>query len=182
LQSRKSAVIIGIAAVAAMAIIIAFAISMIPEAVRKEGESPTGNNKTSGAESEEEVSREYKIRTTTGSINSPYAIEYKLLNGTWPSGTMVDGKGNVWTVGSQSHALVKFDPATGTVKSYPLPDAGAGSIGLVWSMIEAKEGGSIWFSGFGGKNPLWRFDPDLEKFEKPKKEREMVGMKHGEAA
>lgn len=150
MQSRKSATIIGVAAVAAMAIIIAVAISMIPEAVRKEGESP---------------SREYKISTTTGSINSPYATEYKLLNGTWPSGIMVDGKGNVWTVGSQSHALVKIDPAAGTVKSYPLANAGAGSIGLVWAMVEAKEDGSIWFSGFGGKNLLWRFDPDLEKFE-----------------
>jgi streptogramin lyase len=111
LQSRRSAVIIGIAAVAAVAIIIVVAISMIPEHVRKEGQSPTANN-TSGAANEGQVSREYKISTTTGSINSPYATEYKLLNGTWPSGTMVDGKGNVWTVGSQSRALLKFVPAT----------------------------------------------------------------------
>ena len=167
MQSRKSAIIIGIAAVAAMAIIIAVAISMLPEAVRKEGQTPSSiNNNASKTATEGEVTREYKIGTTTGAINSPYATEYKLLNGTWPSGTMVDSKGYVWTVGSQSHALLKFDPATGIVRSYSLPNAGAGNnIGLVWAMVQDKEDGSIWFSGFGGNNPLWRFDPNLEKFE-----------------
>lgn len=166
MQSRKSAIIVGVAAVAAMVIIIAVAIIMIPEALKKESQNPSSNNNTSGAENEGEVGQEHKINTTTGSINSPYATEYKLLNGTWPSGIMIDGKGNVWTVGSESQALVKFDPTTGTVKSYPLPKAGAaGSIGLVWTMVEAKEDGSIWFSGFGGKNALWRFDPGREEFE-----------------
>ena len=164
MQSRKSAIIIGVAAVAATAIIIAVAIIIIPEPVRKGGQGPSGNN-ASNTTNEVRVNREYKISTTTGAINSPYATEYKLSNGTWPSGTMVDSRGNLWTVGSRSDALLKFDPTTGIVKSYPLPNAGAGSsVGLVWAMVEAKDG-SIWFSGFGGNNPLWRFDPNLEKFE-----------------
>jgi hypothetical protein len=43
-------------------------------------------------------------------LDTPYVIESSMPNGTWPNGILVDKHGTVWTVGTKSHTLIKFDP------------------------------------------------------------------------
>lgn len=100
-----------------------------------------------------------------GAISSPYAKEFKLPDGTWPNGILVDSAGVVWAVGSKSHNLVSFDPESRESRFYPVqtPEGeSAGSL-MVWAIVEGKDG-SILFSG-SGKNALWRFDPQTGRFE-----------------
>lgn len=97
-------------------------------------------------------------------ISSPYAKEFTFPKDVWPNSILVDKKGMVWTVGSKSHSLEAFDPATEKIKSYPIPNSDTTvGMALVWTMVEGNNS-SIWFSGSGGI-PLWRFDPSTEKFE-----------------
>jgi streptogramin lyase len=104
------------------------------------------------------------VREVEGSFSSPYVREFQLVNGTWPNGMLVDGNGAVWTVGAKSRSLVSFDPETNRARSHPIPvDSDSPQLVMVWAMSEGKDG-SILFSGIGGR-PLWRFDPQTEKFQ-----------------
>lgn len=100
-----------------------------------------------------------------GAITSPYAKEFKLPDGTWPNGILVDNRGTVWTVGATSHDLVAFDPESREAKFYSVQTLQGESAGnlMAWAMAEDKDG-SILFSG-SGENPLWRFDPQTERLE-----------------
>ncbi len=107
-------------------------------------------------------------------IHTPYVKEYSMPNGTWPNGILVARNGIVWTVGTMSHTLISFDPKEGKiVASYPIitheeeankinPQSKQG-FQMVWSIIEGTDG-SIWFPE-GGSDPLWRFDPNTDKFQ-----------------
>lgn len=102
---------------------------------------------------------------TDGAIASPYAKEFKLPDGTWPNGILVDSRGTVWTVGATSRDLVAFDPDSRQAKFYPVQTSQdeSGRYLMAWAMAEGKDG-SILFSD-SGENPLWRFDPQTERFE-----------------
>jgi streptogramin lyase len=95
-------------------------------------------------------------------------------NGTWPNGILVARNGIVWTVGTMSHTLIGFEPKQGKIRSsYPIitPEEKANKTNpqskqgfqMVWSIVEGTDG-SIWFPE-GGSDPLWRFDPNTEKFQ-----------------
>lgn len=94
-------------------------------------------------------------------IKNSYVTVFSLPNGTGPNGILADKNGLVWTSGSFSHTLIRLDPKDGVLKSYAIPENKHGQT-MVWSMAEDNNG-FIWFSQFGG-NPLWRFDPNTEKF------------------
>ena len=54
-------------------------------------------------------------------IDTRYVKEYSMRNGTWPNSILVARNGIVWTVGTQSHTLISFDPKQGKIKSsYPI--------------------------------------------------------------
>src|SRR5438445_7310673 len=106
-------------------------------------------------------------------IDTPYVKEFTMPNGTWPNGILVARNGIVWTVGTMSHTLIGFDPKQGKISSsYPIitPEEEANKTNpqskqgfqMVWSIVEGTDG-SIWFPE-GGSDPLWRFDPNTEKF------------------
>ncbi len=96
-------------------------------------------------------------------------------NGTWPNAILVARNGIVWTVGTISHTLIGFDPKQGKIiSSYPIitseqkinsKNSTQSNQGfqMVWSIVEGSDG-SIWFPE-GGSDPLWRFDPNTEKFQ-----------------
>jgi hypothetical protein len=107
-------------------------------------------------------------------IDTPYVKEFSMPNGTWPNGILVARNGIVWTVGTMSHTLIGFDPKEGKISSsYPIinPEEEANKTNpqskqgfqMVWSIVEGTDG-SIWFPE-GGSDPLWRFDPNTEKFQ-----------------
>ncbi|HYT02487.1 MAG TPA: hypothetical protein VEL70_06220, partial [Candidatus Acidoferrum sp.] len=107
-------------------------------------------------------------------IDTPYVKEYSMPNGTWPNAILVARNEIVWTVGTMSHTLIGFDPKQGKIRSsYPIitPEEKANKINsqskqgfqMVWSIVEGTDG-SIWFPE-GGSDPLWRFDPNTEKFQ-----------------
>src|SRR6266487_4048226 len=107
-------------------------------------------------------------------IDTRYVKEYSMPNGSWPNGILVARNGIVWTVGTMSHTLIGFDPKQGKIiSSYPIitPQEEANKTNsqskqgfqMVWSIVEGTDG-SIWFSE-GGSDPLWRFDPNTEKFQ-----------------
>ena len=107
-------------------------------------------------------------------IDTPFVKEYSMPNGTWPNGILVARNGIVWTVGTMSHTLISFDPNQGKIRSsYPIitPEEKANKTNpqskqgfqMVWSIVEGTDG-SIWFPE-GGSDPLWRFDPNTEKFQ-----------------
>jgi len=103
--------------------------------------------------------------STAISLKTRYVTEYSLPNGTGPNGILVDRNGLVWTAGSLSHKLYSLNETSGDLRLYQIPgeEEKRGDY-MVWSMIEDNDG-SIWFSQFGS-NPLWRFDPKTEKFER----------------
>ena len=120
---------------------------------------------------EEKPSNELIAATQNNSISqnipdvifkSKYVTTYSFQNGTGPNGILVDDNGLVWTSGSFSHVLFRLDPSDGNLTGYQIPEEKHGST-MVWSMVEDKDR-NIWFSQFGS-NPLWRFDPHMEKFE-----------------
>ena len=107
-------------------------------------------------------------------IDTPFVKEYFMPNGTWPNGILVARNGIIWTVGTMSHTLIGFDPKQGKIRSsYPIitPEEKANNTNpqskqgfqMVWSIVEGTDG-SIWFPE-GGSDPLWRFDPNTEKFQ-----------------
>src|SRR6266487_5720591 len=108
-------------------------------------------------------------------IDTPYVKEYTMPNGTWPNAILVARNGIVWTVGTISHTLIGFDPKQGKIiSSYPIitseqkinsKNSTQSNQGfqMVWSIVEGSDG-SIWFPE-GGSDPLWRFDPNTEKFQ-----------------
>jgi sugar lactone lactonase YvrE len=107
-------------------------------------------------------------------IDTPYVKEFSMPNGTWPNGILVARNGIVWTVGTMSHTLIGFDPKEGkTSSSYPIitPEEEANKTNpqskqgfqMEWSIVEGTDG-SIWFPE-GASDPLWRFDPNTEKFQ-----------------
>ncbi|MBI3842088.1 MAG: hypothetical protein HY295_02915 [Thaumarchaeota archaeon] len=100
---------------------------------------------------------------TAISLKTMYVTEYSLPNGTGPNGILVDRNGLVWTAGSLSHKLYSLNETSGELRLYQIPgEEEKRADYMVWSMIEDNDG-SIWFSQFGS-NPLWRFDPNAEKF------------------
>ena len=108
-------------------------------------------------------------------IDTPYIKEYSMPNGTWPNAILIARNGIVWTVGTISHTLISFDPKQGKIiSSYPIitseqkinsKNSTQSNQGfqMVWSIVEGSDG-SIWFPE-GGSDPLWRFDPNTEKFQ-----------------
>src|SRR6266516_709792 len=107
-------------------------------------------------------------------IETPYVKEYSMPQGTWPNAILVARNGLVWTVGTMSHTLIGFDPKQGKIRSsYPIITSGEKDnktnpqskqgFQMVWSIVEGTDG-SIWFPE-GGSDPLWRFDPNTEKFQ-----------------
>src|SRR2546422_6002082 len=107
-------------------------------------------------------------------VDTPYMKEYSMPNGTWPNAILVARNGLVWTVGTMSPTLIGFDPKQGKIRSsYPIitPEEKANKTNpqskqvfqMVWSIVEGTDG-SIWFPE-GGSDPLWRFDPNTEKFQ-----------------
>jgi len=105
--------------------------------------------------------------TTFEAVRSPYIKEYSLPGDTLPNGILVGRDGTVWVAGSTSHTLTSFDSKSGKIKSaYEIKendssDDKPASL-MVWSIIEDNEN-MIWFSQMG-KNPLWQFNPETEKF------------------
>jgi virginiamycin B lyase len=110
----------------------------------------------------------------SSNIDTPFVKEYSMPNGTWPNAILVARNGIVWTVGTMSHTLIGFDPKQGKIRSsYPIitPEEKANKTNpqskqgfqMVWSIVEGTDG-SIWFPE-GGSDPLWRFDPNTEKFQ-----------------
>jgi len=105
--------------------------------------------------------------TSTYSVtknHTPYVNEYDLPVGSSPNGIIVDKKGFVWIVGSNSN-LYKFDSRLDKIDSvYFIGDKELKpkySI-MGWAIIQDNDG-IIWLSQYGSK-PLWRFDPTDEKF------------------
>ena len=107
-------------------------------------------------------------------IDTPFVKEYSMPKGTWPNAILVARNGIIWTVGTMSHTLIDFDPKQGKIRSsYPIitPEEKANNTNpqskqgfqMVWSIVEGTDG-SIWFPE-GGSDPLWRFDPNTEKFQ-----------------
>ena len=107
-------------------------------------------------------------------IDTPFVKEYSMPKGTWPNAILVARNGIIWTVGTMSHTLIGFDPKQGKIRSsYPIitPEEKANNTNpqskqgfqMVWSIVEGTDG-SIWFPE-GGSDPLWRFDPNTEKFQ-----------------
>jgi len=107
-------------------------------------------------------------------IDTPFVKEYSMPKGTWPNAILVARNGIIWTVGTMSHTLIGFDPKQGKIRSsYPIitPEEEANKTNpqskqgfqMVWSIVEGTDG-SIWFPE-GGSDPLWRFDPNTEKFQ-----------------
>jgi len=107
-------------------------------------------------------------------IDTPFVKEYSMPKGTWPNAILVARNGIIWTVGTMSHTLIGFDPKQGKIRSsYPIitPEEKANNTNpqskqgfqMVWSVVEGTDG-SIWFPE-GGSDPLWRFDPNTEKFQ-----------------
>jgi hypothetical protein len=129
---------------------------------------PTGNN-----EKPNTTINQVFLNNSTN-IDTPFVKEYSMPNGTWPNGILVARNGIVWTVGTMSHTLIGFDPNQGKIRSsYPIitPEEKANKTNpqskqgfqMVWSIVEGTDG-SIWFPE-GGSDPLWRFDPNTEKFQ-----------------
>ena len=107
-------------------------------------------------------------------IDTPFVKEYSMPKGTWPNAILVARNGIIWTVGTMSHTLIGFEPKQGKIRSsYPIitPEEKANKTNpqskqgfqMVWSIVEGTDG-SIWFPE-GGSDPLWRFDPNTEKFQ-----------------
>ncbi len=96
--------------------------------------------------------------------HTPYVNEYDLPVGSSPNGIIVDKKGFVWIVGSDSN-LYKFDSRLDKIDSvYFIGDKESKPKGSImgWAIIQDKDE-MIWLSQSGLK-PLWRFDPINEKF------------------
>lgn len=106
------------------------------------------------------------IQNTEKLIPYSFIKEYNLANGASPNGILVDRKGLVWIVGSDSH-LYKFDPTINKVDSvYTIgnkDETDKKSSLMSWAIVEDNNG-LIWFSQLGPK-PLWRFDPITERFD-----------------
>jgi len=99
-------------------------------------------------------------------IKSPYVTEYDVANGTWPLGILASKSGDVWIGGVKSHELLRFNPTSEKITSYPIPNyslSESKNPEMIWSIIEDNDG-LIWFSQTGN-NPLWVFDPIAESFE-----------------
>ncbi len=96
--------------------------------------------------------------------HTPYVNEYDLPVGSLPNGIIVDKKGFVWIVDSNSN-LYKFDSRLDKIDSvYLIGDKEfkpKGSI-MGWAIIQDNDE-MIWLSQSGSK-PLWQFDPINEKF------------------
>ena len=96
--------------------------------------------------------------------HTPYVNEYDLPVDSLPNGIIVDKKGFVWIVGSNSN-LYKFDSRLDKIDSvYFIGDKELKPKGSImgWAIIQDNDG-IIWLSQSGSK-PLWRFDPIGEKF------------------
>ena len=122
-----------------------------------------GNNFTT---SNQNTSNSNQNALPVVTFSSPYVKEFSLPNGTLPSGIVVDNKGVAWTVGGRFQSLYAVDPATGNVKSFPVPNASSISLGLVWAMTEGRNQ-SILFSGNDNAR-LWWFDQARETFQEIK--------------
>jgi virginiamycin B lyase len=96
--------------------------------------------------------------------SNPYVKEFSLPEDTWPNGIRVDREGTVWTVGARTQSLIALDPVAYEAKSYRIPEESGGSrFAMGWDIAEDRDG-SILFSG-SGRSPIWRFDPEGERFE-----------------
>ncbi|HWP78418.1 MAG TPA: hypothetical protein VNL34_02050 [Candidatus Nitrosotenuis sp.] len=95
---------------------------------------------------------------------SLYVTEFTLPTNSFPNGILIDSKGFVWTVGSNSR-LYKFNPADSQLTSVYVigdKDESGSSLMMGWTIVEDNDG-FLWLSQLGLKS-LWRFDPTTEKF------------------
>lgn len=112
---------------------------------------------------------DYKLLDDLEKIPSPYVLEVKLPNDTWPLGMMVGDNGTVWIGGTKSNQLLAYDPTSMNINSFSLKDNDSNVAKnstdypeLIWSIVESD--GRIWMSQTG-KNPLWVFDKSSHTFE-----------------
>lgn len=70
-----------------------------------------------------------------------------------------DSVGSIWVSEWNSGAVSRYDPATGTWQTWPLPGAGPQAYA-----VYVDDADSVWLSDFGG-NAIVRFDPASEQFE-----------------
>lgn len=110
-----------------------------------------------------EKNNQVKETEIVQSIESPYVKEFTLPKGSFPNGILMDGKGFVWIVGSDSR-LYKFDPKGNKLDSvYVIGDDSESKISKMgWTIVEDNDG-FLWLSQLGPQS-LWRFDPAGEKF------------------
>jgi streptogramin lyase len=80
------------------------------------------------------------------------------LADTFPSGTAVDAAGIVWMTELGGNRLIRFDPASGKSKVYPLPQEDSSP-----RRLAVGGDGVVWIPEFTG-NALTRFDPATEQF------------------
>jgi streptogramin lyase len=104
------------------------------------------------------------IKNIETSEKSSYVKEFTLPDGSSPNGILVDGKGFVWVVGSNSQ-LYKINAADNKLDSVYVigdRDESAPSLMMGWAIAEDNDG-FLWLSQLGLKL-LWRFDPTNEEF------------------
>lgn len=117
-----------------------------------------------------QVLPETNITTNDNSVtvlDTPYIKEYPLAYNTWPNAILTDGKGIVWTVGSKSDILIKFDPRQEIISSYVITknsveDELSKNSLMAWTMVQDNDD-KIWLSRLG-ENKIWSFNPSTTKF------------------
>lgn len=106
------------------------------------------------------------IKNIETNKKSPYVKEFTLPTGSSPNGILVDSKGFVWAVGSNSR-LYKINAADNKLDSVYVIGNSDGSeskisIMMGWAIAEDNDG-FLWLSQLGLKS-FWRFDPATKKF------------------
>jgi len=71
-----------------------------------------------------------------------------------------DPQGALWITGWNSGDLFRYEPKTGTWRSWHLPGEGAEPYAVY---VDAA--GAVWVSDWGA-NAIWRFEPKSERFER----------------
>lgn len=159
MSHTKQVVTVAILMIAISAIL--YAANTIPAANNRKAPSNILNSKNNTSSDNPTNSITY--------ITTPYIREFSLPHDTWPDAILVDKSRIVWTVGSNSHTLIKFDPRQGKIiSSYPITESlsedneSKGFPLMAWTMVQDNDG-HIWFSRLG-EDKIWRFDPVTERF------------------
>jgi len=101
-------------------------------------------------------------RRPTGNdgLNIVY-VEYEMPGPHYfPFGAAPDKAGGIWVANhGATNKITHLDPATGVMKDFPVPYAGAA---LIHSAVPADDG-SVWFTESGKSHNLGRWDPATQK-------------------